>query len=465
METKNPRLNVVMLPWLAHGHVSPYLELAKRLADRNFQIYLCSTPINLSSIKKRVTQNYSQSIKLIEFHLPSQPDLPDPNFHTTNGLPLHLNRALKRSMDMASPSVIEIIKTLKPDILIYDYNQQQALIEAASLGVPIVQFFTMSAAILCNYLRAFLKSDVEIPHSSTNHRASNYWQRKGQEMLKQYTNDQGQSRDSVQLTRKATDTILVKTIGEMEGKYIEHGPKLFGIKIVPTGPLVQKPEEDGEEEEEHNREIMEWLNKKEKSSTVFVSFGTEYFLSREEREEIAKGLELSMVNFIWVLRFSFEDKISIEEALPNGFLTRVGDRGLVVEKWAPQARILGHPNVGGFVSHCGWGSTMEAMSFGIPIVAIPMNLDQPGNARLVVEMDVGLEVNRDDNGGLSGEEIAEFIKEVMVGDEDGKKIRDKVGEMKDKIKSKGEEDIDGVVEELIRLHNKNIAGESKCFAN
>ncbi|XP_047308871.1 beta-D-glucosyl crocetin beta-1,6-glucosyltransferase-like [Impatiens glandulifera] len=460
METKNPRLNVVMLPCLAYGHVSPYLELAKRLADRNFQIYICSTPINLSSIRKRVTQKQSQSIKLIEFHLPSQPDLPDPSFHTTNGLPLHLHSVLKRAMHMASPSVTETIKTLEPDILIYDFEQQQALalIEAASLGVPIVQFLSTSATVLCNYLKAVLKPDVEIPLSSTNLQVKNYWQRKSQEMLKQYTKDQGQSRDIVQPTCKATDTVLVKTFGEIEGKYIEYGPKLFGIKMVPTGPLVQKPEEDGEEED--NREIMEWLNKKEKSSTVFVSFGTEYFLSKEEREEIARGLELSMVNFIWVLRFSFEDKISIEEALPNGFLTRVGDRGLVVEKWAPQARILGHPNVGGFVSHCGWGSTMEAMGFGIPIVAIPMNFDQPRNARLVEEMGVGLEVNRDDNGGLNGGEIAEFIREVMVG-ENGKKIRDKVGEMKDKIKSKGEEDIDGVVEELIRLHNKNINEESK----
>ncbi|XP_047309111.1 beta-D-glucosyl crocetin beta-1,6-glucosyltransferase-like [Impatiens glandulifera] len=459
METKNPRLNVVMVPWLAHGHVSPYLELAKRLADRNFQIYLCSTPINLSSIKKRVTQKYSQSIKLIEFHLPSLPDLP-PNFHTTNGLPLHLNSVLKRANAMASPSLTETIRTLKPDILIYDFEHQQALIDAASLGVPIVQFFITSASIVCNYFKAVLKPDVEIPLSSTNPHANNYWQRKRQEMLKQHTNDQGgQSRsDGVQPTRKATDTVLVKTFGEIEEKYIEYGPKLFGIKIVPTGPLVQKPEEDGED---NNDEIMDWLNKKEKSSTVFASFGTEYFPSREEREEIAKGLELSMLNFIWVLKFSNEDKISIEEALPNGFLTRVGDRGLVVEKWVPQARILGHPNVGGFVSHCGWGSLMEAISFGIPIVGIPMNVDQPGNARVVEEMGVALEVNRDDNGGLDGEEIAAFIREVMVGDEDGKKIRDKVGEMKDKIKSKGGEDIDGVVEELIRLHNKNINGESK----
>ncbi|XP_047309361.1 beta-D-glucosyl crocetin beta-1,6-glucosyltransferase-like [Impatiens glandulifera] len=451
METKKPCLNVVMVPWLAHGHISPYLELAKRLANRNFKIYLCSTPINLSSIKKRVTHKYSQSIKLIELHIPSQPDLPDPSFHTTNGLPLHLNSVLKRAMDMASPSFTEIIKTLKPDILIYDFNQQWASIAAASIGIPSVQFISASASLLCYFLHTFLKQDVDFPYPVMSLRGS-YWKQKFQEIVKRCI--QTWSRDS---SVPPCEIIFVKTFREIEGKYIEFGSKIIGSKLVPTGPLVQEPEE--EEDGDNNKEIMEWLNNKEQSSTVFASFGTEYFLSREEREEIAKGLELSMMNFIWVLRFSSEEKISIEEALPNGFLKRVGDRGLVVEKWAHQARILVHPNIGGFVSHCGWGSTMEAMTFGIPIVAIPMDLDQPVNARLVEEIGVGLEVNRDENGGLSGEEIAHLIREVLVGDEDGKKIRDKAREMKEKIKSKGEEDVDGVVEELYKLYKKNIHGK------
>ncbi|XP_047331708.1 beta-D-glucosyl crocetin beta-1,6-glucosyltransferase-like [Impatiens glandulifera] len=458
METKKPCLNVVMVPWLAHGHISPYLELAKRLSNKNLQLYLCSTPINLSSIKKRVTQKYTHSIKLIEFHIPSQPDLPDPSFHSTNGLPLHLNSVLKTALDMASPSFIEIIKTLKPDILIYDFNQEWASIAAATIGIPAVQFITSSASIICYFHQKPLKEDDDFPYPIISLRGT-YWNQKCQEMVKR----RNQARSGETSVPHCCEIIFVKTFGEIEGKYIEFGSKLLGRRIVPTGPLVQEPEEEEEEEEEKgedNKEIMEWLNKKEESSTVFVSFGTEKFLSSEEREEIAKGLELSMVNFIWVLRFSLDEKISIEEALPNGFLKRVGDRGLVVEKWAPQARILVHPNIGGFVSHCGWGSTMEAMTFGIPIVAIPMNIDQPMNARLVEEIGVGLEVNRDDNGGFSGEEIAHLIREVIVGDEDGNKIKNKAREMKNNIKSKGEEDIDGVVEELYKLHKKNIHGKS-----
>ncbi|XP_047309358.1 beta-D-glucosyl crocetin beta-1,6-glucosyltransferase-like [Impatiens glandulifera] len=449
METKKPRLNVLMFPWVAYGHISPSLELAKRLADRNFQIYLCSTPINLSSIQKRVTQKYSQSIKLIEFHLPSQPDLP-PNLHTTNGLPLHLNPVLKKSMDMSGPIFTQIIQTLKPDILIYDFLQPWASIPAASIGIPAVQFIPVCACNMSYLLHKILKQDVDFPYPALNLRGT-YWNHKFQETIKGFTNTQGgKTPASHSSFAKTCDIVFVKTFEKLEGKYIEYGSKLLGKKIVPTGPLLLEQEEDDDDD---NSQIMEWLNNKDTSSTIFVSIGSESFLSREETEEIAKGLELSMVNFIWVLRFPSEEKISIEEVLPNGFLKRVGDRGLVIENWAPQARILGHPNVGGFVSHCGWGSVIEAMSFGIPIVAIPMNYEQPVTARLLEEIGVSLEVNRDDNGGFDGEEIADLIREMIIG-EKGKQMRDKAREMREDIKSKGDGDIDVVVEELYKLHKK-----------
>ncbi|GFP93057.1 beta-d-glucosyl crocetin beta-1 6-glucosyltransferase, partial [Phtheirospermum japonicum] len=104
---------------------------------------------------------------------------------------------------------------------------------------------------------------------------------------------------------------------------------------------------------------------------------------------------MSRVNFIWVLRFPLDEKIkSTREKLPRGFIERVGVRGLVVEGWAPQRRILSHPSVGGFLSHCGWSSVMEGIFSGVPIVALPMHLDQPLNARLVEEVGLGEEAVR-----------------------------------------------------------------------
>lgn len=133
---------------------------------------------------------------------------------------------------------------------------------------------------------------------------------------------------------------------------------------------------------------------------MLVSFESGYFLTKEELEEVAFGLELSDVNFIWVVRFPKGENKSLEEALPQGFFERIGDRGMVMGGWAPQAKILTHLSIGGFVSHCGWNSISESINSGIPIIAMPMDLDQPMNAKLLVEIGVALEVVRDDNGTL-----------------------------------------------------------------
>ncbi|XP_060528216.1 UDP-glucosyltransferase 2-like [Cylas formicarius] len=58
---------------------------------------------------------------------------------------------------------------------------------------------------------------------------------------------------------------------------------------------------------------------------------------------------------------------------------------LYVSKWLPQTDILAHPNVVGFVSHCGLLSTTEATYYGVPIIAVPFFLDQEGNAKRLVE--------------------------------------------------------------------------------
>ncbi|PWA36275.1 UDP-glucuronosyl/UDP-glucosyltransferase [Artemisia annua] len=78
--------------------------------------------------------------------------------------------------------------------------------------------------------------------------------------------------------------------------------------------------------------IIKWLDKKATGSTVFVSFGGECFLSSADLEEIAYGLEMSNMNFIWVLRFPKGDReIDLSKALALGFLERVKNRGLVVK--------------------------------------------------------------------------------------------------------------------------------------
>ncbi|KAL3501218.1 hypothetical protein ACH5RR_035667 [Cinchona calisaya] len=431
--------SILMLPWLAHGHVSPYLELAKKLTTRNFNIYLCSTPATLSSVRSKIGEKFSQSIQLVEIHLPTLPTLP-PHYHTTNGLPSHLMGTLKDAFDMASPNFRNILNSLKPDLVIYDLLQPWAPEAASALNIPAVLFIS-SSATMTSYAQHFFKTPgIKFPYSSTI-----YFRNYESVFVKSlYKRDQDTFR-VVNCMERSSKIILIKSFKEIEGKYSDYLSCLTGKNVVPVGPLVQDPIFDNQDSK-----IMDWLDKKDKCSTIFVSFGSEYFLSKEDMEEIAYGLELCNVNFIWVVRFPKGENVILEEVLPKGFLERLGNRGMVVNGWAPQAKILNHSSVGGFVSHCGWNSVLEGLKFGLPIIAMPMHLDQPVNARLLEEVGAGVEVLRDSNGKLHREKMAEIIN-MLVKDASGECVRKRVREFQEKIESKGDEEIDEVVHDLVHL--------------
>lgn len=165
---------------------------------------------------------------------------------------------------------------------------------------------------------------------------------------------------------------------------------------------------------------MTWLNRKETGSVVYVSFGSAASLSAEQMAEMAEALrQMGNKYFLWVVKPSEESK------LPSNFIEEeaTGEKGLVV-RWCPQLEVLAHPGVGCFISHCGWNSTAEAISFGVPVVAMPQFLDQMTNAYLVEEVwGVGVRAKADEKGVATREEIGRCIEEVMNGGEKGKEMK------------------------------------------
>ncbi|KAG5557056.1 hypothetical protein RHGRI_007343 [Rhododendron griersonianum] len=286
MDTKQTtKMRVLMQPWLAHGHISPYLELAKKLANRNFTIYFCSTPVNLTSIRKRITQEQSLSIKLVQLHLPSSPDLP-PHHHTTNALPPHLMPALKSAFDNSVPEFSAIVKTLNPDLVIYDYNQPWVPTIAAELHIPAVEFLTPGAAMCSLSLHRYNKPGVEFPFPEIQ--LKGFFQTRFRRAVEETFREGNRMQGPLTALENSFKIILFNTCRELEGKYVDYLSILTGKKIFPVGPLVQEIVNETEE-----TEVMNWLDKKNDSSTVFVSFGSEFFLSKEEIEEVAHGLEIS----------------------------------------------------------------------------------------------------------------------------------------------------------------------------
>lgn len=46
-----------------------------------------------------------------------------------------------------------------------------------------------------------------------------------------------------------------------------------------------------------------------------------------------------------------------------------------------------------FISHCGLGSTYEAIYFGKPMMTIPIFADQPSNAAIINNLEAGLNID------------------------------------------------------------------------
>ena len=209
-------------------------------------------------------------------------------------------------------------------------------------------------------------------------------------------------------------------------------PPIFCIgPVISSGNIL-----DGKFLSSEEEYCLSWLDRQPSKSVVFLCFGSMGFqFPSKQLYEMAVGLEKSGQRFLWVVRDPPEDeKTTLEDIFPNGFLERTEERGLVVRKWAPQAKILSHDSVGVFVTHCGWNSVLESVCAGVPMVAWPLYAEQRLNRVVLVEATrVALAVSHDEPDGLvSGAELEERVRELMDSEsERGREVRERVLMMRD----------------------------------
>ena len=206
------------------------------------------------------------------------------------------------------------------------------------------------------------------------------------------------------------------------------------VPIYPIGPLIRSVGQ-----EEVRTELLDWLDLQPIDSVIYASFGSGGTYSSEQLAELAWGLELSQQRFIWVVRPPIENDHSgsffttgkggehPSDYLPEGFLTRTKNVGMVVPLWAPQVEILSHPSVGGFLSHCGWGSTLDSILNGVPMVAWPLYAEQRLNATMLTE-ELGIAVRPEvlpTKRVVRKEEIEKMVRDVI----EEKELRERVKEV------------------------------------
>ncbi|KAH9319687.1 hypothetical protein KI387_021456 [Taxus chinensis] len=423
-------IHVLMFPWLAHGHFSAFAGLSTRLADQGIEVSFLTTPLNIPRIKPMLANH--EKIKLLEMPFPTVDGLP-PGFECTSDTPPHLLGFFIRVVQLLEKPFESLLQRIpRPDCIIFDILQYWIPKVATKFGIPTV-FFLVFSASYCSYelspCRA--KSQEKITAEELTQPPAGYpssaisWHLSEAHLsidLSYTQNDGMRNIDRIMGCIEGCRAIAIKSCNELEEKFIKFFERVTMKPVFPVGPLLL-PTQGGLEQ--GDSDCLKWLEKQQDDSVVYVSFGSESFLTEQQIQEIALGLEAAQQPFILVLRFQKD----LSFVLPEGFENRVEQRRFVINGWAPQREILCHPATGTFVTHCGWSSVLEGMSNGLPLIAVPIQYDQGLNARLVAEeLKVGVEVERGKDALVNKYQICSAVRRIMVGEE-GKEIMQRAREM------------------------------------
>ncbi|XAR49987.1 7-deoxyloganetin glucosyltransferase [Bertholletia excelsa] len=193
------------------------------------------------------------------------------------------------------------------------------------------------------------------------------------------------------------------------------GMSRFIPNMLPIGPLLDtnNPKHSNGSLLLEDDSCLSWLDERPPCSVIYVSFGSTTKLTQHQFDELALGLELAGRPFLWAVRSGFiYNQLSTQ--FPDGFRERVASFGKIVE-WAPQEEVLAHPSVACFFTHCGWNSTMEGLSRGVPFLCWPYFADQFHNRDFICDRwKVGLKLNRDPEEVISRHEIKTKIERLLT---------------------------------------------------
>ncbi|GLU11514.1 hypothetical protein SLE2022_282530 [Rubroshorea leprosula] len=427
MEKQGERVQqqrVVMVVSPFHGHISPMIHLATFLHSKGFSITIVHPDFNSPDPSSHPEFTFlAIPDKLLESGI-SNWDL--------EGIAVTLNR------NCAAPLLNSVEQMLlqNPDEnivgIIYDTAAFFAQSVADHLKVPGIGVRTSAAATILAF------PVFPSPHGDGYISFQDYVSDDGLQdpqsiAIKQLlaslpANANNSTEIRIALIReiKKASAIIVNTMDFLEQAALavirDHfAPSIFAIgplhKLAPTGSASRLKEDSS---------CISWLNRQAPKSVVYVSFGSLAAMDEEELVNMAWGLANSEQPFLWVVRPGSVRGSEWIESLPETFHERVGERGNIV-RWAPQKEVLEHGSVGAFWSHCGWNSTLESISEGVPLLCRPLFGDQMLDSRYICDVwKVGLELEKG--------KIAEGIRRLMK-DEEGMEIRKRAMDLKKKTEA------------------------------
>ncbi|XVF20968.1 hypothetical protein REPUB_Repub12eG0049800 [Reevesia pubescens] len=450
------KAELVFIPTPAMGHLVSTVEMANLLVDLNPNLFITVLIIKppyegkITAYVDSLTAKTTTRIKFINLPQPeSDKDVTPGNLMSTlvqNQWPL-VKEAVT-NMVQFSNSVPDSPRLAG---FVLDMFLTAFIDLANEFGVPSYVFYTSGAAFLgFQFYMQALHDDqnvdiIELKNSETEFSIPSYVNPVSTKffpyvmfMPESFTMVNNMARGL-----REVKGILVNTFWELESHAIDSLDVDGRLpSVYPVGPILNL---ESSSEVHQKSEIMKWLDEQPTLSVVFLCFGSKGSFNEDQVKEIASALEQCGHRFLWSLRQPPEptkgmmasptDYDEVAKVLPEGFLNRTARIGKIIG-WAPQVAILGHLAIGGFVSHCGWNSTLESIWSGVPIATWPLYAEQQLNAfQLVTTLGLAVEIKmdyhkKDDEVEIvSAEKIERGIRCLMVQDSD---VRKRVKEMSDK---------------------------------
>ncbi|XP_022762351.1 scopoletin glucosyltransferase-like [Durio zibethinus] len=442
MDSKPHPLHILFCPHLAHGHLIPTTDMARLFARQGVKATIVTTQLNAPFFSQIIERERKLGIE-IDIHIIKFPSaeagLPEGIENISSITSREMGLKFFKAVSLLQQPLEQILEECHPNCLVADAMFPWATEVARKLGIPRLVFNGTSyfaLSVIDSLLRyepwKNITSDYqpfEVPGIPGKIKMTKLQQ--PVELRESIVDDKMKVLMHQVLESEITSYgVLMNSFQELEPAYVEYYRNIVGRKTWHIGPLslCNRNTEDisqrGNAASIDAVECLRWLDSKKHNSVFYICFGSVSWFSAAQLNEIAKGLEASGQDFIWVVRkVNNEDE---EEWLPEGFEERLKGKGLIIRGWAPQVLILDHEAVGGFMTHCGWNSTLESITAGVPMVTWPLSNEQFYNEKLVTEiLRVGIGVGAQEWSRwmekrkflVTKENIIKAVTQLMVGEE------------------------------------------------
>jgi len=170
-------------------------------------------------------------------------------------------------------------------------------------------------------------------------------------------------------------------------------PRLLPPNVIQVGGLQIKEPKD------LPQLYTDFINDAEHGVILF-SLGYTGFSAKDMPKQVVGALVDAFASLDQKVIMRFDQ--SVMPYVPNNVL---------VSNWIPQQDLLAHPKIRAFFTHCGIGSVLESIYYGVPLVATGIFADQVDNAAIVE--DIGVAVRLDKSELTNTTRIIDAINKVM----------------------------------------------------